>query len=648
MSLLVQRPDVREFRKRFRWLTLAVLILFLAVVGRLVQLQLVLGEDYAAIARENIVRKISLATTRGIVRDRKGDVLAASRASYDMFVEPKRITAVDANGNPKMGEIWPRLVELTNLSDEESHRYEQRVLAVRGRGGATADQQVVLMEDLSRDIVAALMTHARDLPGVHVVPVSVRFYPHGSAGAHLLGYMREVDSEMLADLRKQGYAEGDRIGASGLERGWESYLRGTRGWEKVLVDARGTRRPVRDDIIDDPKRVDAIPGRDLRLTVDARIQQAMVKSMQSELAGGAALVEVRTGRILGLVSKPSYDPNQLSGGFGKQTIRDAFRRLFNDPLTPAIDKTVSGAYPPGSTVKPFTALAALEKGLIDKRLSSVCRGFLSFGRRIFRCTQSHGPTGFHKAIAQSCNVYFYRLVSEYGLTMDMIAEVAMRFGFGQKTGLGINAEASGRIPTRAWMTRRNKGQFRVGFTVNAAIGQGATTASVMQLALAYAALANGGTLYQPQLVRAVETADGAVVQDLAPRVRRRIQIDSAHRQLIADALWGGVNEEGGTSSRARLVGLDAAGKTGTSQVSHRPTNSAELESTWYFNRDHAWFTGYSPSKAPEVAICVLIEHGGSGGKHAAPVAFEILQAYHRIVEQDRQADSKALGGRATP
>lgn len=648
MSLLVPRPDVREFRKRFRWLTLAVLVLFLTVTGRMLQLQVLLGEDYASIARDNIVRKVSLATTRGIIRDRKGEVVSASRASYDMFVEPKRLSVLDEKGNPKMGSVWQRLVALATFSDEDRQRYEQRISTIRGHEGAQADQQIILMEDLSRDTVATLMTHARELPGIHIVPVSVRFYPQGPSGAHLLGYMREVDDEMLVELRKQGYAEGDRIGASGLERGWESYLRGTRGWEKVLVDARGTKRPEREDVIEEPKRIEAIPGRDLRLTIDARLQTAMVKAMQGELAGGAALLEVRTGRILAMVSKPSYDPNQLSGGYGKQTVRDAFRRLFNDPMKPAIDKTVSGAYPPGSTVKPFTALAALEKGLIDKRRSSYCRGFLSFGRRIFRCTQSHGPTDFHKAIAQSCNVYFYRLVSEYGLTMDMISEVAMRFGLGQKTGLGINAEASGRVPTRAWMTRRNKGQFRIGFTVNAAIGQGATTATVLQLALAYSALANGGTLYQPQLVRAVETADGAVVQELAPRVRRRIALDSTHRQLIADALWGGVNEEGGTSSRARLAGLDAAGKTGTSQVSHRPTNSEELANISYFNRDHALFTGYSPSKSPEVAICVLIEHGGSGGKHAAPVAFEVLQAYHRILELDKQADSKALGGRATP
>ncbi len=645
MSLLVQRPDVGEFRKRFRWLTLFALLVFLTVAGRMLQLQLVLGDDYSAIAREGIVRKVSLATTRGIIRDKNGDTLAASRNSFDMFVEPKRITAVDASGAARMEAVWGRLVQLVGMSDEERQRHEQKLLAIRQKGGAQVDQQVVLMEDVSRNTVATLKTHAHELPGIHVVDVSVRYYPHGNIGAHVLGYMREVDEDMLVELRKQGYAEGDRIGASGLERAWESYLRGTRGWEKVIVDARGVRRPVREDIIDEPKKVEPIPGRDLRLTIDVRLQEAMVKALRGELAGGAALIDVRSGRILGLVSKPNYDPNQLSGGFGKQTVRDAFRRLFNDPLKPAIDKTVSGAYPPGSTVKPFTALAALEHGLIDQRLSSVCRGFLTFGKRIFRCTQSHGPTDLHKAIAQSCNVYFYRLVSDYGVTMDMIAEVAMRFGLGQKTGLGINAEASGRVPTRSWTMRRNKGQFRLGFTVNSAIGQGATTTSVMQLALAYAALANGGTLYQPQLVRAVETADGAVVQDLTPRVRRRIPLDEKHRRLIADALWGGVNEEGGTSNRARLAGVDAAGKTGSAQVSHRPQTSEELENIWYFNRDHAWFAGYSPSKSPEVAVCVLIEHGGGGGKHAAPVAFEIIQAYQQIMEQDRQAESKNLGQR---
>jgi len=637
MSLLVQRPDVSEFRRRFRWLGLFAVACFLVVGARAFQLQVMHAEDYRAIARENIVRKITLATTRGILRDRQGEVLAASRPAYHMFVVPERITRIDpATSQPVMAPAWSKLLELTAMGEQERVRLEQKLLGIRRHGGARMRQQILLKEDVSRDLVAVLKTHARELPGIDVVPVSVRYYPHGAIGAHVLGYMREVDADMLVKLRKKGYIEGDRVGATGIERAWENYLRGTRGWEKIIVDARGVRRSARPDVIEEPRRVDPIPGRDLRLTVDWRIQRAMVKAMRGELAGGAALVDVRTGRILGLVSKPSYNPNQLSGGSGKKVVRDAFRRLFSDPLKPAVDKTVSGAYPPGSTFKPFTALAALDKGLIDERASISCRGFLRFGRRIFRCTRSHGITSLHKGIAESCNVYFYKLVADSGVTMDMIAEMGMRFGFGKKTGLGINAETSGRMPTRAWMTLRNKGRFQLGFTLNAAIGQGATTVSVLQLALAYSALANGGTLYQPQLVRAVETANGEVVQEFTPRIRRRIGLDPHHLSIIHRALWGGVNEEGGTSHKARLAGVDAAGKTGSAQVSHHMVHGSDMDSTWYFNRDHAWFAGYAPSTNPEVAIVVLIEHGGTGGKHAAPVAFEVIKAYQQIRDEARQ------------
>lgn len=647
MSLLVQRADVSEFRKRFGWLTLFALLCFVALAARLFQLQLLHAEDYRAIARENVVRKITLATTRGIIRDRNGQVLAASRPAYNMFVVPIRVTVVDEQSTePQMAPHWDKLVDYAGIGPAEAERLEERLLSLRAKGGSRERQQILLKEDLSRDAVAVLKTYGAELPGVQVIPEPVRFYPDQRVGAHVLGYMREVDAEMLARLRKSGYKEGDRIGATGIERAWESYLRGQRGWQKVLVDRRGVRRRSREDIIDDPIRVDPIPGRDLRLTIDADIQKAIHQAMRGELAGGAALVEVRTGRILGLYSKPGFDPNQLSGGSGKRAIRDAFRKLFSDPLKPALDKTVSGAYPPGSTFKPFTALAALENGLIDPRASVVCRGFLRFGRRIFRCTQSHGPTDLHKAIAESCNVYFYRLVSDAGVTMDMIAEMGMRFGFGRKPGLGINAESSGRMPTRAWMTLRNKGQFQLGYTLNAALGQGATTVSVLQLALAYASLANGGTLYQPQLVRAVETAGGEVVQDFTPRVRRRIRLDPVHRKLIHQALIGGVNEVGGTAYRARLSGVDVAGKTGSAQVSHRRVAKGELENVWYFNRDHAWFAGYAPTDKPEVAIAVLVEHGGSGGKHAAPIAFEIVQAYQDLRDARRQ--QAASGGKASP
>jgi len=624
MSLVVQRSDVSEFRRRFRWIALAMVVLLISLIGRLFQLQIIEGDDNKAIARENIVRRVTLATTRGLIRDRSGKILAASRPSYNLYVVPERID---------MQVVWPKLVEYLGVGVDERARLEALLTTIRASDGPRKSQQILLKEDISRDAVATLRTHDAELPAVDVVPVPVRYYPYEEVGAHALGYMVEVDAEKLNQLRSAGYVEGDRVGATGIERAWESYLRGTRGWEKVLVDAKGRRRPGGEGIIEEPRRVDPIPGRDLRLTLDADIQRAIDKAMRGELAGGVALIDVRTGRIIGLYSKPSYDPNALSGGSGKQVIRDAFRRLYSDPLKPALDKTISGAYPPGSTFKPFTALAALEKGLIDPRAVTNCRGGLTFGKRPFRCTHVHGPVDLHQGIAESCNVYFYRLAAELGVGMDVIAEMGQRFGLGARTGLGVNAEAAGRMPTRAWMTLRNKGQFRLGFGLNAAIGQGATTVTVLQLALAYAALANGGTLYQPQIVRAVETSAGTVVQEFAPRVRRQIDVSPENLSLVQKALYAGVNSEAGTAFKARVLGVDMAGKTGTAQVSHKLARGAEAERVWYFNREHAWFAGYSPSRAPEVAVVVLVEHGGAGGKHAAPVAFEVVRAYNELARE---------------
>lgn len=634
MSLLVQRSDVSEFRRRFRWIALAMVVAFASLVARLFYLQVLEADENKAIARENIVRRVTLATTRGIIRDRNGKVLAASRPSYNVYVVPKRID---------MQAIWPKLIEYLGVGVDERARLEGLITAIRAAGGPRNSQQILLKEDISRDAVATLATHDAELPGVDVVPVPVRYYPYEGVGSHVLGYMAEVDAERLASLRSVGYIEGDRIGVTGVERAWESYLRGTRGWEKVLVDAKGRRRPGGEGIIEDPRRVDPIPGRDIRLTLDADIQKAMDKAMRYELAGGVAMIDVRTGRILGLYSKPGYDPNALSGGSGKQVIRDAYRKLHSDPLKSALDKTISGAYPPGSTFKPFTALAALEKGLIDPRQVSQCRGGLTVGKRTFRCTHVHGAVAMQQAIAESCNVYFYRLAADYGVGMDLIAEMGQRFGLGMRTGLGINAEASGRMPTRAWMTLRNKGQFHLGFSLNAAIGQGATTVTVLQLALAYAALANGGTLYQPQIVRAVETSAGTVVQEFTPRVRRQLDLRPENIALVQRAMTAGVNEEGGTAFKARVVGVEVAGKTGTAQVSHRLTRGVESERVWYFNREHAWFAGYAPTRSPEVAIVVLVEHGGTGGKRAAPVAIAVVRAYQELAKERRPNEGPRAG-----
>ncbi|HET9958925.1 MAG TPA: penicillin-binding protein 2, partial [Polyangiaceae bacterium] len=462
------------------------------------------------------------------------------------------------------------------------------------------------------------------------------YYPYGELGAHLVGYMREVDAETLARLEERGYRGGDRIGAIGIERRWESYLRGQRGMRKLLIGQRSKLgRESADDLetryLEEPRRIEPIPGRDVSLTIDIDMLASVEKALRGQLAGAVVVVDVRTGRILAALSKPSFDPNVVSGGSGIAAAADAFRRLNSDPLKPTLDKTISAAYPPGSTYKPFSALAGLADGLIDPDAEVECRGGYEYGKRFFRCTGVHRHVNLHDALVQSCNSYFYDLGAR--ISIDRLAAIGLDYGFGIKTGIGVNPEARGRMPTRAWYTRRYKEAFRGGFTLLSSIGQGATTVTVLQLALAYAALANGGTLYQPQVVRSIETSDGTVVQEFPPRVRRMVSVDAEHLSIVKNGLEGVVTDEKGTAHKERAEGVDMAGKTGTAQVTHVTPRGVDPGKIWYFNRDHAWFSGYAPSRSPEIAIVVLIEHGGGGGKNAVPVAMRVVRDWQKLKEK---------------
>lgn len=622
MSILVQRSDVGEFRRRYRWMVLAVLTTFLIIAGRLVQLQIIQGDQYSAQARRNIVREIRLATRRGVIRDAYGHILAASRPSYDIYVVPSHLS---------LERTWPRVVRLLGLSKSDAE--EQRVrIAELSKDPRRREHQVLLAVDVDRDVVAMFETQEMELPGVDVVPVPVRNYPYGETAAHLVGYMREVDPQDLMELEQRGYRSGDRIGAVGVERRWESYLRGRRGSRKSIRAMRRmtNREELEAKYLEEPRQISPIPGRDISLTIDIDLQKSVERAMRGQVAGAVVVVDVRTGRILAATSKPSFDPNVVSGGRGVEAVRDAFRRLFSDPLKPMLDKTISAAYPPGSTFKPFAALAALQAGIIDPSTEVDCHGGFEYGKRYFRCTGVHRHVELHEAIVQSCNTYFYTIGANERMHIDRLAKIGLTFGFGTKTGIGTNPEARGRMPTRAWYTRRYKGAFRGGFTLLAAIGQGAATVTVLQQALAYSALANGGTLYQPQVVRSIETSDGTVVQEFPPRVRRQIPIDPKQLAFIREALHGVVIERKGTAHAETVEGADMAGKTGTAQVSHVTPKGVDPRRTWYFNRDHAWFVGYAPAAAPEIAIAVLIEHGGGGGKHAVPVASRVVRDWLKL------------------
>lgn len=663
-NLLGARSDVSEFRKRYRWLALGAFIAFTVLVGRLFQLQIVNGSSYAQTAHENVIRKVTLPTARGVVRDAYGRVLASSRSSFNVLLVPGRVMPSARPPHRKARDeqdTFTRIADTLRLNPDERMR-----LAARIRDACITDDDrsacwrpILVREDLSRDIVAEVKEHAYEMTGAEVVSLPVRYYPYKATGAHMLGYTSEIDAETLAKYRPQNYDSlsleekqkvnplayepGDIVGATGVEHSWESYLRGQRGWEKRVVDARGRYRtgPDAERLLDAPSRQEPLAGRDLRLTVDMDLMQSVERAMRPHTAGAVVVTDVRTGRLLALYSKPDFDPNDLAGGSGHDRIREAFNKLYTDPLRPMLDKTMSGVFHPGSTFKPFSALAALESKdelplHFDPASKERCDGFLSFGRRIFHCTHVHGKVDMHEAIAESCNIYFFKLAENVG--MDRIAHVANEFGLGQKTGMGVNPEAAGRIPTRSWYALRYKGQFRIGFTLNTSIGQGATTVTPLQLALAYAALANGGTVYSPQLVRAVETSDGAIVQDFPPRVRQKANILPENLQKVNEALYGVVNEEKGTAYPVRDRTLEVAGKTGTAQTGYVNPGNDDPKKAWYLSRDHAWFAAYSPAKAPEVSVVVLVEHGGSGPTVAAPVAMQVIKEYHRL-----QANRAAKG-----
>jgi penicillin-binding protein 2 len=488
--------------------------------------------------------------------------------------------------------------------------------------------------------------------------VPMRYYPSKDLTFHLLGYVNQVSKEDL-DAQALAIAEGekkewgttlqagDRVGRSGVEKAWESYLRGQRGWKKVVIDARGNRRNSKEDLaqIDPPIEQSPVPGRDVRLTVDTDLIASARRAFAGQLAGSVVVVEVKTGRLLAVYSKPGIDPNDFVAGLSHKQAEG----ILANPLRPLIDKSMYEAYFPGSTMKPFSALAALSTNAMTPRSHEMCEHIYVLGKTRFKCEGFHGKIELHDAIVHSCNIYFYRLGEKTGI--DALAAMNSEFGFGQRTGVGINHEVPGLVPTKAWYNQHYGGQFRLGFTLNAAIGQGNTKVTVLQLAMAYAALGNGGTLYAPQVIRSIESpaaigSDGNVLGgasveiDFPPRIRRKVQLLPEHLHAVLEGMHGVVNTPGGTAYKERSTKVDVAGKTGTAQVS-RITQKSGLDprTIWYFNRDHAWFAGIAPYDDPEIAVVVLVEHGGGGGHNAAPIAMRVFEDWFTKIKPAREQAS---------
>ena len=604
------RPEQTAFLRKYRWMTVFIIACFAILLGRLVQMQLIQGRDYREKAHNLMIRRVTLKAKRGVIMDRRGRVMVDNEINFNVYIVPRHFPA----------EAFPKLKKYLELDDEQSRHIRKKIIEAPGERRAFS---LLAVPAITWDQRARLETNAFELPGVRVLTEWKRRYPYGNLSAHSLGYINEVSRAEIRRLR--GYRIGDKIGRFGIERQWEYYLRGKPGFERFIVDVRGRRQKDKRllRLLGPPSKRRQRPrtGSNLVLTLDLDLQRIVESSLRWHPAGAAVVVEVNTGRILAMASKPAFDPAMLSS----RLTQEQARQLYDNPYHPMLDKTVMGSYFPGSTFKVITAIAALEERLANTHEYIFCKGYHEYGRKsAFRCTSTHGPMHFHSAIVRSCNIYFYTLGKRVG--MNRLSRYARDFGLGTPTRLGLNGERGGFIPTKAWYAKNMPGGFRIGHTLNASVGQGNVTTTPLQLTMLYAAIANGGKLYLPQIVERMETSGGKTLRRYPPVLRRRVQVSDRTLRLVKAGLRGVVSEVGGTAHEAWGGRIPAAGKTGTAQVIKRDKKTRDPRDWWRFE-DHAWFAAYAPYDKPEIALVVLVEHGGSAGKVAAPIAMRIIRDY---------------------
>lgn len=620
--------------KKLRYFYLIVIFAFFILIIRLAYLQLVKGEYYYKLSEDNIVRIVEIPSVRGLIKDRKGRVIATNLPSYQVYIIPHFFDM----------SMFETFVNYLKLGRDEKEKLKNKILSAKRVEKFTP---ILVKEDIDEKSLTLLEINYKKFPGVEIKVVPKRYYPYGNIGAHVIGYVGEISEEELKKLKDKGYKVGDIIGKAGIEKSMEEVLRGISGWKKEIVDARGV---VKQDInlrdfIQGEEKKDPQPGKDITLTIDMQLEKIIFQELGGHLSAAVVVVDVNSGEILAMVNKPEYDPNELSKGVSKERMVE----LLNDPFIPLFDKSIQGLYSPGSTFKFVTAIAALEEGLISPSYKVRCEGVYNFGGRRFRCSQPHGEVDLLLALIESCNIYFYKLAELVGI--ERIYNYAKEFGFGEKTGIILQGESRGVVPNIEWYVKRGI-HFHLGYSLNTAIGQGNTLVNLLQLVFAYAAIANGGTIYSPLIVKRIESSDGKYQQEFKPKVRRKVNVKPENLALLSLALTGVVHHPKGTAydSHEFVDGIvTVAGKTGTAQVSRKPLKEGmDLNKYWYFNRDHAWFTGYAPAEMPKIGIVVLIEHGGTGGKNAAPIALNIIRRYFEEIEpippfkKDRFISSKLV------
>ena len=597
----------KSFSRRALILGGGQLALMGVISGRMYQLQILESDKYKMLAEENRINMRLLPPSRGRILDRIGIPMATNRENFRLLLV--------AELTQNIGHTLKLLGQIIPISNQELHRIlddiknRQRFVPVS------------ISENLDWNSVSRIEVNAPDLPGVVIDVAQSREYPFGTKVSHLLGYVAAVSEKDKKKNRKIDpllELPGFKIGKSGIEKLHDLKLRGKAGTSQLEVNALGR-------VIRELSRKNGTPGDDLILTIDLNIQKFAIERLKENRAASAVVMDVHTGALLALVSVPGFDPNLFNKGLSQNN----WQKIIEDPLAPLTNKAVSGQYAPGSTFKMIVAMAALEYRVISSKNRIFCPGHVQLGNTRLHCwkTRGHGWVNLNSAIQQSCDTYFYEIAKRVGI--NRIADFGRRFGLGSATGIDLPNEYAGLMPTTQWKTKQFGVSWQKGETLIAGIGQGFVLTTPLQLAVMTSRIASGKEV-QPYLLKGIiSKGQTSFVQRAAAGP---VKVKPNVLRLVVKGMNAVTNTSRGTAYRSRIVekGLEMAGKTGTSQVKRisqfeRETGVIKFKNRPWTDRDHALFVGFAPVKNPCYAVSVVVEHGGSGSKSAAPIARDILQ-----------------------
>ena len=590
------------FNSRLKKVTLLILAAFAALVFRLWFLQIISGPSYRSKSEKNRIHLQDIPPFRGMIFDRNGELLVDNRPSYHLYIIPEEI-----QDRKSLLKSLERLIGLKPSTVRS---------ILKSNASKSPFKPIAIKKNISRIELAVLETNLFNLAGVMIQVQPQRHYIYNQFASHLIGYLGEISERQLDSGKYVNNKAGDLIGKYGVEGKWQQALNGFRGGAQVEVDAAGRKLRI---ISQKPP----ISGANIYLTIEKDVQAVAEDELKGK-KGALVAINPNNGEILALASSPAFDPNVFIGGIDIKT----WKELASSKDYPLQNRSISGQYPPGSTFKIAVALAGLEEGIIDPKEEIFCNGSYSVGNHLYRCWRKvgHGRVSFHKALVESCDVYFYNIGRRLGI--DKIAQYAKQLGLGIKTDFDLGYERSGLIPNSQWKLKRWGVPWQAGETVSASIGQSFVLVTPLQMARFISAVFNGGHLYQPKVIKGVVKGDQKI-DEFTPRLIGKVKHKVEHMALIKEALIGVVNERRGTGSKARVQGITVAGKTGTAQVIRLAMEKSYDRQGGIPDefKDHAWFVAIAPADKPRLALAVLVENGGHGGSAAAPIAKKVLEAY---------------------